>query len=86
MLWVAAFLALVIWVLGMASGFLGLRIHVFLLFAVLAVLAALLPTRGVENATPAEAECPADSGTNAKSVPGTEPTERSEDPVQTIAE
>jgi hypothetical protein len=86
MLWVAAFLALIIWVLGMASDFLGLRIHLFLLFAILAVLAALLPTRVGENATPEDAESSADSGTNAKSVPGTEPTERSEEPVRTIAE
>lgn len=43
MLWVAALLALIIWILGLASGFLGFGIHVFLLAALIAGLAALLP-------------------------------------------
>jgi uncharacterized protein (DUF58 family) len=45
MLWVAAFLALIIWVLGLASNFLGFRIHLFLLFAIFCGLIALLPSR-----------------------------------------
>lgn len=43
MLWVAALLSMIIWVLGWVSGFLGPVIHVFLLFAALAILAAWLP-------------------------------------------
>lgn len=43
MLWVAALLAVIIWVLGLESGFLGFGIHIFLLAALLAGLAALLP-------------------------------------------
>lgn len=43
MLWVAALLALIIWVLGLTSGFLGFGIHIFLLAALIAGLAALLP-------------------------------------------
>ena len=68
MLWVAAFLSLVIWVLGWSSGFLGLRIHLFFFVALLAVLAALLPAR----ITPAEwAEGPEEPGDqpHASSVP-----------------
>lgn len=45
MLWVAALLALILWVLGWSSGFLGPVVHIFLLGAILAVLAALLPQR-----------------------------------------
>jgi hypothetical protein len=68
MLWVAAFLSLVIWVLGWSSGFLGLRIHLFLFFALLAVLAALLPAR---NTSAEQAEGPEEPGDqpNASSVP-----------------
>lgn len=43
MLWVAALLSLIVWVLGWVSGFLGPVIHVFLLLAALAILAAWLP-------------------------------------------
>ena len=43
MLWVAALLALIIWVLGLESGFLGFGIHIFLLAALLLGLVALLP-------------------------------------------
>ncbi len=43
MLWVAALLAMIIWILGLASGFLGFGIHIFLLAALIAGLAALLP-------------------------------------------
>lgn len=43
MLWVAAFLSLIIWLLGMASGFLGFGIHLFLFFTLISGLAALLP-------------------------------------------
>jgi len=45
MLWIAALLSFIIWVLGWQSGFLGPVIHVFLLLSLLAVLAALLPPR-----------------------------------------
>ena len=45
MLWIAALLSFIIWVLGWQSGFLGPVIHVFLLLALLAVLAVLLPPR-----------------------------------------
>ena len=74
MLWVAAFLALIIWVLGLASDFLGLRIHLFLLFAILCCLIALLPSRGTadehEEWEDAATEPAADH--NAKSMPGIE--------------
>lgn len=43
MLWVAALLASIVWVLGLESGFLGFGIHIFLLAALLSGLAALLP-------------------------------------------
>lgn len=43
MWWIAAFLSLILWVLGWESGFLGPSVHVFLLLALLAVLAGLLP-------------------------------------------
>jgi hypothetical protein len=68
MLWVAAFLSLVIWVLGWSSGFLGLRIHLFLFFALLAVLAALLPARITASEQTEESEAPGDEP-NASSVP-----------------
>ena len=45
MLWVAALLSFIIWVIGWQSGFLGWLIHLFLLAAILAALAALLPRR-----------------------------------------
>ncbi|MFN8514285.1 MAG: hypothetical protein U0232_23235 [Thermomicrobiales bacterium] len=48
MLWVAALLSLIIWVIGWQSGFLGWLIHLFLLLAILAALAALLPRRSSE--------------------------------------
>jgi len=86
MLWVAAFLALIIWVLGMASGFLGLRIHLFLLFAILAALTSLLPTRVAETTAIEEAEPLPDSPPNAKSVPGTEPAEHDQETTRTLAE
>lgn len=43
MLWVAALLSLIVWTLGRESGFLGSAIHIFLLLALLAVLARFLP-------------------------------------------
>lgn len=43
MWWIAALLSVIIWVLGLYSGFLGPVIHVFLLLAILAVALALLP-------------------------------------------
>ncbi|HEU5326752.1 MAG TPA: hypothetical protein VFU78_01595 [Thermomicrobiales bacterium] len=49
MLWIAALLSFIIWVLGWQSGFLGPVIHVFLLLALLAVLAALLPSHASDN-------------------------------------
>jgi hypothetical protein len=48
MLWVTALLALIIWVIGWQSGFLGWLIHLFLLIAIFAALAALLPRRTTE--------------------------------------
>ena len=48
MFWVAALLSFIIWVVGWQSGFLGWLIHVFLLLAAQAVLAALLPRRAGE--------------------------------------
>lgn len=45
MLWVGVLLSVIIWVIGRESGFLGPSIHVFLLLAMLAALAALLPPR-----------------------------------------
>lgn len=45
MFWVAALLSFIIWVVGWQGGFLGWAIHIFLLLAALAVLAALLPKR-----------------------------------------
>jgi hypothetical protein len=50
MLWIAALLSFIIWVLGWQSGFLGPVIHVFLLLALLAVLAALLPSHNGDDA------------------------------------
>jgi membrane protein implicated in regulation of membrane protease activity len=52
MLWVAALLSLIIWVIGWQSGFLGWLIHLFLLAALFAALAALLPRRASERADP----------------------------------
>lgn len=65
MLWVAALLASIIWVLGLASGFLGFGIHIFLLAALLAVLAALLPA--AHDADPAAQ--PETGFSNASSMP-----------------
>ena len=48
MFWVAALLSFIIWVIGWQSDFLGPFVHVFLLLAALAVLAALLPRRTQE--------------------------------------
>lgn len=78
MLWVAAFLSLIIWVLGWASGFLGFRIHLFLGFALLAALAALLPPRSPDGAGEDDAPPAPGEGSNANSMPaveepGTEP-------------
>ena len=86
MLWVAAFLALIIWVLGMASGFLGLRIHLFLLLALLAGLAALLPTLTTETNTSKDTDRSPAGVPNARSVPGAEPAKRAEEPTQTLIE
>lgn len=86
MLWVAAFLALIVWILGLASSFLGLRIHLFLLFAILAALASLLPTRVVETSAMEDAEPLPDSAPNAKSVPGAESAEHDQETTRTLAE
>ena len=45
MFWVAALLSFIIWAIGWQSGFLGWFVHLFLLLAALAALAALLPRR-----------------------------------------
>ena len=52
MLWVAALLSLIIWGIGRESGFLGSRVHLFLLLAILAVLAAFLPPPSAHEVTP----------------------------------
>lgn len=65
MLWVAAFLASIIWILGMASGFLGLRIHLFLLLALLCALAGFLPVSPSD-----EPEIRPGTDPHARSVPG----------------
>lgn len=85
MLWVAAFLALIIWVLGLASDFLGLRIHLFLLFAILCCLVALLPSREApeEHEAREDAAAPA-AERNAKSMPGIE-EDRSDERRETTA-
>lgn len=44
-LWIAVLLSIVVWLLGLSSGFLGPLIHVFLLIALLAALARALPSR-----------------------------------------
>src|SRR3954449_11086887 len=66
MLWVAALLAFILWVLGWSSGFLGPVVHIFLLVAILAILAALLPQRlplrGEQEEHPADQEPPAVAG------------------------
>ena len=69
MLLIAALLSAIVWVLGWNSGFLGPLIHVFLLLALLAVLAhwwRQLPPAGrergtaaVQNAGPSTPEQPA---------------------------
>lgn len=48
MLWITALLSLIIWYVGWQSGFLGWLIHLFLLCAILAALAALVPRRTAE--------------------------------------
>lgn len=68
MFWVAALLSLIIWLLGLASGFLGFGIHLFLLFAVLSGLAALLPS--AHETLPGEDDTPPD-GIPANSMPAT---------------
>jgi hypothetical protein len=72
MLWVAAFLSLIIWVLGMASDFLGLRVHLFLLFALLFGLAAILPSQGSGATADDEDQQPPIADAHARSVPADE--------------
>jgi hypothetical protein len=68
MLWVAALLALIIWILGMASGFLGFGIHIFLLAALISGLAALLPpVHGGDSAESPESDDP-----HASSMPASD--------------
>jgi len=68
MLWVAALLASIIWVLGLESGFLGFGIHIFLLAVLLSGLAALLPPpHNSGSAARAETDLP-----HASSVPASE--------------
>lgn len=70
MLWVAALLASIIWVLGLESGFLGFGIHIFLLAALLSGLAALLPpVHAADSTVHPETESP-----HANSVPAAEGT------------
>lgn len=64
MLWVAALLSSIIWVLGLTSGFLGFGVHIFLLAALSAGLAALLPPHHRESAAWSETGPP-----HASSVP-----------------
>ena len=67
MLWVAALLASIVWVLGLESGFLGFGIHIFLLAALLSGLAALLPPAYADSVAHPETELP-----HASSVPAVE--------------
>lgn len=66
MLWITALLSVIIWALGRESGFLGPNIHVFLLVALLASLAALL--RSQLRPAPAAAARPRDP--DAAPAPG----------------
>jgi hypothetical protein len=68
MLWVAALLALIIWILGLESGFLGFGIHIFLLAALLSGLAALLPSPH----TPGSVAHPETDVLHASSVPASD--------------
>lgn len=73
MLWVAALLSSIIWAIGWSSGFLGSRIHLFLFFALLAILAACVPRPGadeLDNESPAATDGVDTADPNAKSVPG----------------
>ena len=55
MWWIAALLSAIVWVLAWSSGFLGALAHVFLLLALLALLAqALDMLSGTANAEEAE--------------------------------
>ena len=65
MWWIAALLSVIIWVLGLYSGFLGPVIHVFLLLTILAVALALLPRLDLDLAADDqtdEADTPAGDG------------------------
>ena len=52
MLWLAALLSLIIWGIGRESGFLGPRVHIFLLLAILAILAAFMPSPSSHEVSP----------------------------------
>lgn len=84
MLWVAALLALILWTIGQASDFLGLRNYLFLLLALLCALGALLPPRQTDGAPP-EPPAPAGTTTNANSVPAAPPEESAAEPVHSIS-
>ncbi len=83
MLWVAALLASIVWVLGLESGFLGFGIHIFLLAALLSGLTALLPpTHDSGSAARPETEpahassVPASQGVGAPALDAATATER----------
>ena len=60
MWWIAALLSAIVWVLAWSSGFLGSVAHVFLLLALLALLAQALDTLSASAAAD-EAEPPNES-------------------------
>ena len=72
MWWIAALLSAIVWVLAWSSGFLGPLAHVFLLLAVLALLAHALDMLSPSAATE-EAEPP-----NASPVPAPATTDKAE--------
>ncbi len=82
MFWVAVLLALIIWILGLASGFLGIFIHLFLIIAMLAALAAALPNSANDADTP-DTTAPTITEDNANFVPtAVENSVDHEDPVE----
>lgn len=75
MLWITALLSVIIWALGRESGFLGPNIHVFLLVALLASLAALLRSQLRPAPVPAAARPRDPDAAPAPGIPGAD-TER----------
>ena len=81
MLWIGVLLSVIIWAIGWESGFLGPSIHVFLLLALLAALASLLPPRspdGASGESPVAAERQGQEGETAPQPGGGAPAGESE--------